>query len=161
MFSKNRSGSSNLARCEAGWWKEGWKDGRMEGQKDGRKGRRGGRNEGGSQGLEETPELQPRAQVYHQHFEDAQGWTSGEGVAFGGDKGGNTGTLTQHHGCTLIDPNQTNQSPYTPTEATVPTHKHPQVSGELLINQHPSPIMLPLTPCDCGCAGPAPARSAA
>lgn len=117
----------------------------MEGQKDGRKGRTRGRNKGGSQGLEETPELQPGAQVHQQHFEDAQGWTSGKGGAFGGDKGGDTGKLTQHHGRTLIDPKQTNQSPYTATEATVPTYKHPQVSSELLINQHPSPVMLPLT----------------
>lgn len=116
----------------------------MEGRKDGRKGRTGGRNEGGSQGLEETPELQPRAQVYHQHLEDAQGWTSGEGVAFGGDKGGNTGKLTQHHRCTLIDPKETNQSPYTPTEATVPTHKHPQVSSSSI--SIPLPLCFPSLP---------------
>lgn len=33
-----------------------------------------------------------------------------------------------------------------PTKATVPAQKHPQASGELLGNQHPPPVRLPLAP---------------
>ena len=100
--------------------------------------------EGGSPGLEENPELQLGAQVHYRRFEDAQGWTSEEGAALGGDKGGDTGKLAQHRGCTLIDPKQPKWSPHIPIKATVPTQKRPQASSELLVNQHPPPAMLPL-----------------